>query len=127
MKSETLTVYTARVSKNEETGELTHSQGVVSIPNTLEAMQGFVGGWVECVTLSDNIALWVHEEGKMIGLPRNFAILDARGVPLDVIVGDAFFTAADTDDEGNTLSITPEGIEEARALVQEGLFSAAGH
>ncbi len=41
------------------------------IPNTLEALQDQVGGYIETVRLATDILAIVNEEGRLIGLPKN--------------------------------------------------------
>jgi len=44
----------------------------IELDNTLEAMQKFVGGLIECITLSDTgseVTLVCNDEGKLLGLP----------------------------------------------------------
>ena len=46
----------------------------IELDNTLEAMQKFVGGLIECITLSDTgseVTLVCNDEGKLLGLPLN--------------------------------------------------------
>ena len=63
---------------------------IVTIPNTLEAMQQMVGGYIEVIPL-DDVCLVCNEEGKLMGLPGN------RRLGNDVIAG-TFFLAGDTPD-----------------------------
>lgn len=44
------------------------------IDNTLEAMQEFVGGYIETVTLEDGRVIVCNEEGVILGLPNNHGI-----------------------------------------------------
>lgn len=44
---------------------------VRSIPNTLEAMQEIVGGWIQVVTVGNSYILVCNEEGRMMNLPPN--------------------------------------------------------
>ena len=55
----------------------------VTIPNTLEAMQEMVGGFIEIVYL-DGVCLVCNEEGKLMGLEGN------RRVGRDIISGTFF-------------------------------------
>lgn len=44
----------------------------IDLDNTLEVMQKFVGGLIECITLSDTgsaVTLVCNDEGKLLGLP----------------------------------------------------------
>lgn len=43
-----------------------------SFPNTLEAFQKAVGGYIEAVAVSHHVVLICNEEGRLIGLPENF-------------------------------------------------------
>ena len=46
----------------------------IELNNTLEAMQNFVGGLIECITLRDTgseVTLVCNDEGKLLGLPLN--------------------------------------------------------
>lgn len=38
---------------------------------SLEELQGFVGGYIECVSLPDGKLMIMNEEGKLEGLPYN--------------------------------------------------------
>ena len=69
----------------------------VAIPNTLEAMQQMVGGYIEVIPLED-VCLVCNEEGKLMGLPGSRRLGD------DIIAG-TFFLAGDTPD-GHFCSLT---------------------
>ena len=75
----------------------------VTIPNTLEAMQEMVGGFIEIVYL-DDVCLVCNEEGKLMGLEGN------RRVGRDIISG-TFFLAGDTD-YGEFCSLTQEQLNQ---------------
>ena len=45
----------------------------VAIPNTLEAMQQMVGGYIEVIPLED-VCLVCNEEGKLMGLPGSWGM-----------------------------------------------------
>ena len=47
---------------------------IVTIPNTLEAMQELVGGHIETVTLRDGLVLVCNEDGRNLGLPYNCTV-----------------------------------------------------
>ena len=46
----------------------------IEIPNTLEALQGEVGGYIETVTLLSDLCLIVNEEGRINDLPFNMRL-----------------------------------------------------
>ena len=93
MKKEMLTVLKAEPGKPPEE---------VTMPNTLEAMQKMVGGFIEVVYL-DDVCLVCNEECKLIGLEGN------RRVGDDIIAG-TFFLAGDTED-GEFCSLAREQID----------------
>ena len=45
------------------------------IPNTLEALQGEVGGYIEALTFAPDACFIVNEEGLIKALPFNFSAL----------------------------------------------------
>lgn len=86
---------------------------------SLEKLQGAVGGYVQAIDLSDGVTMWCNEEGKMIGLPHNpfgqgfweIAFPVSEFGKTDYIVGDIVLTGG-TDNEGDTLGLTSEEIDE---------------
>lgn len=83
-----------------------------------EVLRNAVGGYIECVALSDTLDMWVNEDGKLISLPINstatFLWTLVYG-PTDVIVGDVIFTGG-VDDEGETLGLSDDQIERLLAF-----------
>ena len=71
------------------------------IPNELGVMQQLVDGYIEPITLPDNLVIICNEEGKVRGMAKNFhvAALD------DYIYGPALFMGADGEE---FCSIKPE-------------------
>ena len=69
----------------------------VTIPNTLDAMQKMVGGYIEVIPLND-VCLVCNEDGKLMGLEGN------RRLGNDIIAG-TFFLAGDTR-SGDLCSLT---------------------
>lgn len=84
-------------------GELSR---IVTVPNTLEALQELVGGYIEVVGIGNGLLLVMNEEGKIRGLPENVRCL------YDTIVGPVFITA---DKDEDFRSLTTEEIQIARA------------
>jgi hypothetical protein len=81
--------------------------------SSLATLQDAVGGWVQVIDISDNLSIWLNEEGKVVGLPRNDLATRfferAYGVGKDVIVGDVVFTGG-VDDEGSLVGLTDEQV-----------------
>lgn len=92
-KEKEITVLKVEPGKSPET---------VTMPNTLDAMQKMVGGYIEVLPLSD-VCLVCNEDGKLLGLEGN------RRLGNDIIVG-TFFLAGDTR-SGDLCSLTQEQIQ----------------
>lgn len=77
---------------------------VITIPNTLKAMQEFVShgeshSMIEAVyPSSDPIAIICNEEGKLWNLPLNRAMYSDRGEMIDVIAGNFFVCGLGEED-----------------------------
>lgn len=91
---------------------------IVSIENTLEALQGLLdGGYLEAVhppnfmPLGAGIHAYVDEEGKLKNLPPNFALSG------DVIVGPVIFSKSDA--EGEEVGLDESEAAEVCALLNE--------
>lgn len=78
------------------------------IPNTLEALQGIVGGYIETVWLRDNCVLVCNEEGKLQGLPPNFLLMG------DLIVGTAVLAGVDGEE---FCSLTDEQVQRIKIIL----------
>lgn len=92
----------------------------IELDNTLEAMQKFVGGLIECIALSDTgseVTLVCNDEGKLLGLPLNRSLWDGA----DVLAGPGFL--AGCDNEGNMTSLPQSAMdfhkEKFRAFIIE--------
>ena len=57
------------------------------IPNTLEALQELVGGYIEFVPIRRNVGAICNEEGRLIGLPPNCIIRGIDFCGTVVVVG----------------------------------------
>ena len=55
--------------------------------NTLDAFQKAVGGWIEAVTINDDLVIICNEEGKLRGLPFNVNVCGIGFVGPVVAVG----------------------------------------
>ena len=80
------------------------------LENKLEALQRFVGGYVECILLDDSILMICNEEGKLLNMPVNFILEN------DVIVGPVIFCGIN----GDKFDDLPDGTEtKIRTMIGE--------
>lgn len=84
------------------------------IPNTLEALQKEVGGYIEIPYLSRKLSnadidIICNEEGKLMGLQAEIALVNHNGNIIDVVCGPCVF--ASHDEEGNSISLTASQME----------------
>ena len=98
MKESEITILKVEPGKIPET---------VAIPNTLDAMQEVVGGYIEVIPLNA-VCMVCNAEGKLIGLEGN------RRVGNDIIAG-TFFLAGDTS-TGDFCSLTEEQLDRFQKL-----------
>ena len=95
----------------------------IELDNTLEAMQKFVGGLIECITLSDTgseVTLVCNDEGKLLGLPLNRPLWDGA----DVLAGPGFLAGCDS--EGNLhpkANQMIEAFDSANQLVKDEVLA----
>jgi hypothetical protein len=80
-----------------------------TIPNTLDAMNGIVGGYIEIVRMGQTVtggslAITLNEEGKIMNLPFNRRMIFKNGS--DVFVGTFFITAFNM--QGDNVSLKDE-------------------
>lgn len=95
---------------------ITSNGGVARVQiDGLKDMQRIVGGWIQPIAIEVGgveVEMYLNEEGKIIGLPRNDEAtgLCRPGVDIfegDFISGDVFIIGG-VDDEGESTSIPPE-------------------
>lgn len=81
------------------------------IPNTLEAKQEIVGGYIEVTSLlnDDSVSIICNEEGKIDGLPLN------RDIGYDIIAG-TFIIAGDDHENGEFTSLTDNQIKKYKEI-----------
>lgn len=60
---------------------------MAEIPNELEALQKEVGGYIEAVTLTSDLAVICNEEGRLEGLRDNCQICGVNFVGTILLVG----------------------------------------
>lgn len=94
-----------------------HKPERADIPDTLEAMQEVVDGYIQAVyPFEEPVALICNEERKLNGLPLNRALWDEDGNLYDIISGTFFLCAAPPDTESF------QSLSEERLLYYEERF-----
>jgi hypothetical protein len=94
----------------------------------LAALQAEVGGWIEPIPTTENVTIYVNEEGKLLGLPVNRLAMDVwirydcyRCVPAgDWIAGSAVVVGG-VDDEGETLDLSDRDRRWVRRVAREAI------
>lgn len=86
------------------------------IPNTLDAIQEIVGGYIEIPYISNDlykngIDVIINDEGKLIdGMNKEIAVVEkSTGKVLDIIFGNCIF--ASHDEEGETVGLTEDQMD----------------
>lgn len=80
----------------------------IDLDNTLEAMQKFVDGDIECLTFYDSgseVVLVCNDEGKLLGLTLNRPLWDGA----DVLAGPGFLAGCDNEGNLTSLQTTEKG------------------
>ena len=73
---------------------------VMTMNDSLEAMQDAVGGLIEeYMPFEDEVALICNDEGKMLGMPPSRSIRSDDGQVVDVIAGPFFIAYAPIESE----------------------------
>lgn len=94
---------------------------VREIPDTLEAMQQIVGGYIESVSFQRE-AVICNEEGKLRDLPYNRPLMDERGLPLDILQGTFFIAGINGE---HFVSLTDEQIRRYKNLYDNVMIVTA--
>ena len=83
---------------------------VKEIDGSLSNMQDIVGGWIElfCPFEHENVGVIVNEEGKILNLPANRAVVKENKI-IDILAGPAFIVNLDSDEE-DFQSLTDEQV-----------------
>jgi hypothetical protein len=88
-----------------------------------------VNGLVELVSINKDIDMWLNEEGKVNGLEPNIiaSLIWNKVFPnFDVVMGDVIITGG-ADDEGNTVGLSDQSIQDVMALIQDGINHAINY
>lgn len=59
----------------------------VNVSNSLQALQKNVGGYIETVTVAEDLVIICNEEGRLLGLPYNCTICGVDFVGSILMVG----------------------------------------
>ena len=86
---------------------------VRDVPNTLEALQGLVGGYIETVTVATDAAIICNEEGRLIGLEPNCTLLGVHFVGSIVVAGVAGEEFTDLSEDGVKVFLVMFGRNQA--------------
>lgn len=96
-----------RVDGTRETVDFTES-------TSYQTLRDAVGGLIQCVNLrSKHVDMWLHEEGKLIGLPQNpyaTALWVEDYDYTDVMVGDVILTGG-AGPGGETVGLSDGQVE----------------
>lgn len=106
-----------------------HRPEVKEIDDSLKAMQGIVGGYIQAIyPFEEPVALVCNDEGKLMNLPANRGLRDKDGRIYDIVFGTFFLCGAPADSDHFT-SLTPEQIEryQERFYTPEMFWGMDGH
>ena len=86
---------------------------ITEFDGELEQLQAAVGGWIEPIPTSENVTIYVNEEGKIYGLPVNRLAMDVWirwdewrcMIAGDWIAGNAVVVGG-VDDDGETMDLS---------------------
>jgi hypothetical protein len=84
-----------------------------------EQLSGAVGGYIQPVDLREDLTIWVHEEGKLIGLPVNLIgthMWERSYGKTDVMVGNVVFTGGTDYETGDNLPLSAAWITQIQEL-----------
>ena len=87
---------------------------------SLEAEQEFVGGYIQVISLNENIDAVLNDEGKILQLPPNRVWFSEDGEPIDIICGNIF--CCRHNDEGEFTDIKEEDIPVILKCLKPYLF-----
>lgn len=90
--------------------------------STLRSLQAQVGGFIDVVSLAEDLDMWVNDEGLVLGLSLNpvGSVIAAGYGARQPYVGPVVFTGG-PDNEGSTQSLTPSMM-----IHLQGIITALG-
>ena len=101
---------------------------VREVDESLESMQGIVGGLTRPIYLGNSVTLVCNEEGRFMDLPANRGLRDENGQLCDIVFG-TFFLCGSPADCDHFTSLTPEQIKryQERFYTPEMFWGMDGH
>lgn len=114
MKKDRIKVFAMRCSENK-----VYKGRIEEIDNTLQAKRKFVGGTIQNVVIA-GVDVICNDDGKLIGLPFNRAVIDNKGKLLDIFAGDIL--ACNHDASGNYTDIKESDIPKLLEVLQPIAF-----
>ena len=91
-----------------------------------ETLSTAVNGMIELVSISEDIDMWLNEEGKLIGLEPNVIatmLFYKAFSQFDIVMGNVIITGG-SDDEGNTIGLSDASIIDIMTMLQSGIEQA---
>jgi len=91
-----------------------------------ETLSTAVNGMIELVSISEDIDMWLNEEGKLIGLEPNVIatmLFYQAFSKFDLVMGDVIITGG-SDGEGKTIGLSDESIVDIMTMLQSGIEQA---
>ncbi len=98
--------------------------GLFEIENTLEALQGFVDGYIEVLYIGSNLCLVCNEVGKLQDMEYTAALVGDNGEVQDIIAGNCFVLR--DDGEGDFESLRNGDVEEIQKYVKAVIAADRG-
>ena len=75
------------------------------IKDSYKDTKEIVGGYIEAIRLREDIVMWLNEEGKLIPLEPNIAMVHDEEL-VDIVMGNVVI--AGVNEEGDTIGLTDE-------------------
>lgn len=92
---------------------------LINTPTELADIQALVGGPIEVIRVAAGevpVHGYCHDEGKILGLPENFAASYLYGTPNDLLAGNVVFFGSGDPQDGYEHDIPDWFVEAVRML-----------
>jgi hypothetical protein len=107
--------------RTDNTVEITEVESI-----EYETLSTAVNGMIELVSISEDIDMWLNEEGKLIGLEPNVIatmLFYKAFSKFDLVMGNVIITGG-SDDEGKTIGLSNESIIDIMTMLQSAIQEA---